>query len=97
MQEKIIYFEKAGKENTPEVLRLVGERARARGISKIVLASTRGDTARAALDAFAGPDIRLVVIPHQFGFGEKQRRELRWALRHQKGKYESRLAPTSAR
>jgi len=73
MQEKIIYFEKAGKENTPEVLSLAREKARARGISKVVLASTRGDTARAALDAFAGSDIRLIVIPHQFGFGEKQR------------------------
>jgi len=40
----------AGKENTLEVLRLVKERAQARGISKIVLASTRGDTARAAAD-----------------------------------------------
>ena len=60
MQEKIIYFEKAGKENTLEVLSLVRERARARGISKVVLASTRGDTAKAALDAFAGSDIRLI-------------------------------------
>ncbi|MBA7689204.1 hypothetical protein ES703_97708 [subsurface metagenome] len=73
MEEKIVYFETAGKENTPEVLRLVKERAQARGITKIVLASTRGDTARAAVDAFAGSDIRLVVIPHQFGFGERQR------------------------
>lgn len=73
MEEKIIYFETAGKENTTEVLRLVKERAQARGISKIVLASTRGDTARAAMDAFDGSEFRLVVIPHQFGFGERQR------------------------
>ena len=73
MEEKIVYFETTGKENTPAVLGLVRERAQARGISKVVLASTRGDTARVALDAFAGSDIRLVVIPHQFGFGEKQR------------------------
>jgi len=73
MEEKIVYFEKAGEENTAEVLKLVGERAQARGIANIVLASTRGDTARAALDAFSGLDIRLAVIPHQFGFGERQR------------------------
>ncbi len=73
MEEKVVYFETAGKENTPEVLRLVKERAQARGISKIVLASTRGDTARAAVDAFDGSGLRLVVIPHQFGFGERQR------------------------
>lgn len=73
MEERIVYFETAGSENTDEVLKLVKERAQARGINKIVLASTRGDTARAAVDAFAGSNLRLVVIPHQFGFGERQR------------------------
>jgi len=73
MEEKIVYFETAGKENTSEVLRLVKERAQARGITKVVLASTRGDTARDAASALAGSDIRLVVIPHQFGFGEQQK------------------------
>lgn len=73
MEEKVVYFERAGKENTPEVLRLAKERAQARGITKIVLASTRGDTARDAADALAEADIRLVVVPHQFGFGERQR------------------------
>jgi len=73
MEEKIVYFEKAGKENTAEVLKFVKERAQARGVTKVILASTRGDTARAAAVAFDGSDIRLVVIPHQFGFGERQR------------------------
>ena len=73
MKEKIVYFVTAGKENTLEVLRLVKERAQARGISKVVLASTRGDTARAAVEVFGRSDIRLVVVPHQFGFGSQQR------------------------
>jgi hypothetical protein len=73
VKEQIVYFEAAGQENTPEVLRLVKERAVVRGVARIVLASTRGDTARAAMDAFIGSDMRLVVIPHQFGFGERQR------------------------
>lgn len=73
MEEKIIYFETTGKENTPEVIRLVKERAQARGITKIILASTRGDTARTAMETFDGSALRLVVIPHQFGFGERQR------------------------
>ena len=73
MEEKIVYFEKAGKENTPEVLKLVKERAQARGITSIILASTRGDTARTAADFFDGSGIRLVVIPHQFGFRDQQR------------------------
>jgi hypothetical protein len=72
MKEQIVYFEKPGRENTAEVIVLVKEKARARGISKVVLASTRGGTARAAADAFQGTELRLVVVPWQFGFGDQQ-------------------------
>ena len=68
MEEKITYFEKIGPENTEETLRLAAERAKARGITKIVLASTRGDTARLAAERLAGTGIKLVVVPHQIGF-----------------------------
>ena len=40
MEEKIVYFENRGAENTEETLELALERAKDRGISKIVLAST---------------------------------------------------------
>jgi len=73
LEEKIVYFEEPGRDNTEETLGLVAERARARGISKIVLASTLGDTARLAAERFAGANIQLVVVPHQFGFGQSQR------------------------
>lgn len=73
LEEKITYFETPGRGNTEETLRLVAERAKARGISKIVLASTRGDTARLAADRFAGTKIKMTVVPHQYGFGEAQR------------------------
>ena len=73
MEEKITYFEKSGKENTEETLQLVLERAKRRGINKVVLASTRGDTARLAAEHFAGSGIKLVVIPHQWGFRDVQR------------------------
>ena len=71
MEEKIVYFEAGGTENTAETLRLVRERAQARGIEKVVLASTRGETARAAVDVFAGSGVRLVVIPWQFGMADE--------------------------
>jgi hypothetical protein len=70
VEEQIVYFEKAGEENTSEALRLVRERASARGIDKVVLASTRGNTARSAMEAFANTNIKLVVVPWQFGFAE---------------------------
>lgn len=66
--EKIVYFEEPGFQNTEETLRLAMERAKARGINKIVLASTRGDTARIAARLFAGTNIKMVVVPHQYGF-----------------------------
>ncbi len=74
MEAKVVYFEKPGKENTAEVLRLAKERAQERGIKKVVLASTRGDTARVAADFFAGTGVQLIVVPHQFGFGEREQR-----------------------
>ena len=66
MEEKIVYFEKPGKENTTEVIKLVLERAKLRNINRIVVASTRGYTAKSFLDAVEGKDINLVVVPWQF-------------------------------
>ena len=73
MEEKIVYFEEPGAENTGDTLRLALERARARGINKIILASTRGDTARQAAAAWAGSGVKMVVVPHQYGFMAGQR------------------------
>lgn len=70
MEERIVYFEKPGEANTPEVLSLVNDRARERQITTVVLASTRGETARAAVEALEGTGIKLVVVPWQYGFGE---------------------------
>ena len=73
MEDKITYFETPGLENTEATLRLAAERAKARGIKKIVLASTTGETARLALERF-GDGIKLVVVPHQYGFGPGRQR-----------------------
>ena len=68
MEEKIVYFEKPGTENTDQVIDLVKERARARSISRIVVASTRGNTARAFAEAVKETEYQLIVVPWQFGF-----------------------------
>jgi len=73
LEEKIVYFEKPGMENTETTLKLALERAKARGIRKIVLASTRGDTARQAVELLDGSGIKMVVVPHQYGFMAGQR------------------------
>lgn len=72
MERKIIYYERPGPRNTDETLRLAIKEARSRGISKIVLASTRGQTAREAAGVLAGSGIQMVVVPHQYGFTETQ-------------------------
>ncbi len=67
-ESKITYFEKIGRENTEEVLRIVGERARELGIKTVLVASTRGDTAVRAMEVFKG--LRVISVSHSTGFGE---------------------------
>jgi hypothetical protein len=72
MREQIVYFEKPGKKNTAEVIKLVKDRAQARGINRFVVASTRGGTANDFLESVTKTEYRLVVVPWQFGFkGER--------------------------
>jgi len=72
MLEQITYFEKPGKDNTAEVLRLAKERASKRRINKIVIASTRGDTAKSAARALEGTALHMTVIPWQYYFRENR-------------------------
>jgi hypothetical protein len=68
MKSWVTYFEEQGKNNTPQVLSIVKERVHSTGIRKIILASTRGDTAKEFAEAFEGTAVQLVVIPWQYGF-----------------------------
>ena len=65
MELKTVYFEKPGSENTEVVLRITRQRAEELGIKNIVVASTRGDTAVRAMDAFQG--LRVIVVSHVAG------------------------------
>jgi hypothetical protein len=73
MQDKIVYFEKPGTENTEACFELVDRALADLGIRKVVLASTRGDTARYAMDRYQDRNVRLIIVPHQYGFGPGQR------------------------
>ena len=73
VEKRIVYFDKPGPSNTEHTLRLAIEEARERGVRTILLASTRGVTARLAADLLADTGIKLVAVPHQFGFTETQR------------------------
>jgi hypothetical protein len=73
IEEKIVYFNKPGPKNSDETLRLAINRARERGITKIVLSSTTGELARLAAERLAGTGLQMVVVPHQYGFPHAQR------------------------
>jgi uncharacterized protein len=68
MESNITYFETISPENTVKTFELVRARASELGISKLVMASTTGATAQAAMEFFKEDNFTLVVIPHQFGF-----------------------------
>jgi hypothetical protein len=65
MEAKIVYFARPGKENTDEVLRLAGLRAKELGIKTILVASTGGNTALKAMELFKGA--RIVAVSHFTG------------------------------
>ena len=73
MEARITYFEKPGEDNTAAVFDLVDQVLEEEGIKKVVLASTRGGTARFAMDHYAGKGTRLVILPHQYGTAPEQR------------------------
>jgi len=72
-----VYFERRGKENTPEVARLVIDRAKELGIDYIVVASNTGYTAR----HFQEKGLKVVCVTHQMGFKEPGMDEMGPAVR----------------
>jgi hypothetical protein len=76
MKSSITYFEEPGEANTPAVFDVVDEAMAELGVRKIVLASTVGGTARYAMDRYRGKDVRLIVVPHQYGFSPAGQRFL---------------------
>ena len=73
MESTITYFEEPGEENTVAVFDLVDNVLEEEGISKVLVASTRGGTARYAMDRYKGRNVRLVILPHQYGTRPEQR------------------------
>lgn len=68
MELKTVYFAKAGRENTELTLRISRVRADELGIKKVVVASTKGDTAVKAIEVFKG--LQVIAVSHSTGFEE---------------------------
>ena len=66
METKTVYFDRPGSENTEEVFRIARQRAKELGIKTVLVASTRGETAVKAVEAFQG--LRVICVSHSQGF-----------------------------
>jgi hypothetical protein len=64
----IVYFEKAGGQNTDDTIRLALARAKELGIRHVVVASSSGTTGVLAATAFEGTGIKVIVVSHHVGF-----------------------------
>ncbi len=69
-----VYFTHPGRENTERVLEIAGRRARELGLRRIIVATTRGDTAVRASEVLSGHD--LIAVTHSTGFREPNEQEL---------------------
>jgi uncharacterized protein len=67
-RSSMMYFEKAGPENTDKALDVAFTEADRRGIKNIVIASTWGDTAVKAAKYLANGEFNLVAVTHNTGF-----------------------------
>ncbi|QTA92446.1 pyruvate kinase alpha/beta domain-containing protein [Desulfonema magnum] len=60
-----MYFDKPGKVNTEQTLKLAYERGKELGLNEVVLASTMGDTAYKALEIFDG--FKIISVTYHCG------------------------------
>ncbi len=65
MESRTVYFDKPGKENSEAVFAIARKRAEELGIKTIIIASTTGETAVKAVEAFKG--YKVVIITHVMG------------------------------
>ena len=73
-EKRTVYFDKAGEQNTDDLLKVAREYLQKENINDIVVASTTGKTGAKAAKTFKGRNV--VVVTHNFGFQEPGKNEL---------------------
>jgi len=81
IEKKTVYFDKAGEQNTDELLKFAREYVQKENINDIVVASTTGKTGAKTARTFKGWNV--VVVTHNFGFQEPGENELQEEHRKQ--------------
>jgi uncharacterized protein len=74
-----MYFDKPGKKNTEQTLKLAFQRGRQIGINELVVASTSGSTASKALEICKG--FNITVVTYHCGFREPFKMEMSQEVR----------------
>jgi len=69
-----MYFDRPGKDNTEQTLKLAAQRAKELETNEVVVASITGHTAYKAIEIFAGP--RITVVTYHSGFKEPFKSEM---------------------
>ena len=67
-EKKIVYFTEPGEKNTVHTLNLAKQRADELGIKDIIIATTRGGTAREAIKIFDAKEYNVIFVTHMAGF-----------------------------
>ena len=63
----MVYFDSKGSDNTEKTLQIARDEALKRGVTHIVVASTRGNTGLQAAQLMQNTGIKLVVVGHSTG------------------------------
>jgi len=76
MERRVLYFEKPGRDNTDDCLRIVQDVIAGGSIRDIVIASTTGETGLRFSRALKDKGLNVVVITHSQGFREPNTLEI---------------------
>ena len=71
MEQKILYFEKPGKQNQKKLLEHAKRRAKELDIKDVVVATSHGGTAIALKQVFDDPELNLIAVSIAEGFKMK--------------------------
>jgi hypothetical protein len=68
---EVTYWDKSGKEHTEATLKIALKAAKDRDIETVLISSTTGYTAEAAVPIFNDSGLKVVVVTHATGYREK--------------------------
>jgi hypothetical protein len=71
MDQKVTYFEQAGKVNTQQTIQLAAQRCKDLGVKHIVVATSTGETAVKVAEGFKDQDVNIIAVTLHAGIWQK--------------------------